>query len=403
MGLRTDDRAVSNVIGAVFIFGILIILVAIYQAQVVPADNRAAEFDHSNTVQNDMVELRNAILTAKNAGRTTFAEVQLGTTYDSRIFAVNPPPPAGSLRTGEARPIAVDADSSPNLCPSGGTIQSRTLRFSPGYNVYDNAPDIVYENTVLYLDFGDRQITLTDEQLVSNDGDSVDIVPLNTSLSEQSVNTVSVEPIPGNVRENELTDANITLPTDLSQSQWRDLLAEDLPRENVTVSNGNLTIETGGEISVACSPLGLNEVPAGGERSEGGVDINPAGPNDIELRGVSFDNPAVNVTFNNTNKKSTNISKARLSFVAPGNNQKFPEVLNMSGESTTTADPNVQLVLYEPQETLDPSITLPGKNTTYIDFEPPENQDDFQSGSFFVVQFTFENGEQGTYFITVPK
>jgi hypothetical protein len=109
-----------------------------------------------------MVELRNALLTAKSAGRVTFTEVTLGTRYPNRILAVNPPPAAGTLRTGEMRPITVTSDGTPSeICPSGGTIQSRTLRYTPNYNAYQGAPDVVYENTVLYLDFGDRKITLT--------------------------------------------------------------------------------------------------------------------------------------------------------------------------------------------------------------------------------------------------
>ena len=408
MSPRDDVRAVSNVIGAVFIFGTLIILLAVYQAQVVPNQNRAAEFEHSNAVQNDMVDLRNAILTAKTAGRTTFSEVKLGTRYPDRILAVNPPPAAGSLRTGPARPITVDATgSTTNLCPGDGTVNSRILRYQPGYNVYQNGPEVVYENTVLYLDFGDRQITLTDEQLVRDEGDIVEIVPLNTSLSEQGINAVSVEPEPGNVRERELTDANISLPTNLSEDKWEELLADDLPASNVTVSNGNLTLETGGEVSISCSPVGLNEAPAGGSRTAGGVDINPAGPNDVELRGATKDKPEVTAELVNTAQRDTNITSVRMPFVFVGQSNVDGtdidpyDVINENTSSTVKSG----LEIAGPLATLDTPITLPGNDTrTDVSFRfDNANQQQLNDGGFLVVTAEFENGAQGTYFIEIPS
>jgi hypothetical protein len=395
------------VIGAVLVFGFVVVLFATYQAQVVPSQNKNVEFDHSIAVQNDMVELRNEILTAKTAGRTTFADVKLGTKYENRYIAVNPAPASGTLFATDPRPITVDVDGSkPNFCPSSNTIETRTLRFQPGYNEYQGAPDIVYENTVLYLDFDDRQIPLTDEKIVRDNGNIVDIVPLNTSFYREGVRRASVEPIPGNVKENEVENANITLPTNLSQDHWEDLLSEDLPPENVTVSDGNLTIETGGEISVACSPLGLNAVPAGGAREDAGTDINPAGPNEIEVRDFRRpNNEEIEVDFNNTGDRDTNITQARIAFYHnPSDTGGDLGPINMSGPSTSLDDPSIQLALLDPVEPLDPDITLSGNNTgnTTIRFRN-EGGEKIAKEDFFVVQFVFENGKQGTYFVDVPQ
>lgn len=408
MDLGGDRRAVSTVIGAVFIFGFAVILIATYQSQVVPTQNRAAEFDHSNVVQNDMVELRNAILTAKQSGQTTFAEVRLGTSYPNRILGVNPGPPAGTLRTGERRPITVTSDgSTTNICPSGGSIESRTLRFRPGYNVYQNAPEIVYENSVLYLDFGDRKILLTDEQLVRNGGDVVEIAPLNTSFDREGINAESIEPVPGNIRERELTNATITLPTDLDQSKWRELLAEDLPPSNVTVVDDNLTIETGGEIAFSCSPLGLNDVPAGGQRSSSVLDINPAGPNDVELRGVTRSTGTITAQFNNTGQRNTNFTSVRVPFMFISKSSVESDtvdpydIINVNTSQTVQSD----LEITGPLTPLDTGVTLPGNETrtdVAFQFQNGDNSD-FGQGGFFVATFEFSNGASGTYFIEIPK
>jgi hypothetical protein len=39
MGFRGDERAVSTVVGAVLISGVLVLSLGVYQAQIVPAEN----------------------------------------------------------------------------------------------------------------------------------------------------------------------------------------------------------------------------------------------------------------------------------------------------------------------------------------------------------------------------
>lgn len=62
MSLRDDERAQAIGIGAVLVFAIVIILVAIYQAVIIPTQNRKFEFHHNERVQGDMVDLRNGLL-----------------------------------------------------------------------------------------------------------------------------------------------------------------------------------------------------------------------------------------------------------------------------------------------------------------------------------------------------
>ena len=401
MSFRGDDRGVSEVIGFVLVLGILVLLLTINQAQIVPADNRATEFQHSRTVQNDMVELRNAILSAQTTGETTFAEVQLGTTYEPRVFAVNPPPPSGALRTGEARPVTVtDGGGAPvtDVCPAGGEVQTRTLSYTPFYAEYDEAPTIVYENTVLYLQFDNRTLPLTGAQLV--EGDTYNIVPINTTFSESSSDTVSVEPVPGRIDTTTVDGGQVSYPTGLSESTWEDLLQGQVPPEDVTVVDGNLTITASGEIEVACSPIGLNEVPEGGQRGTTGPDINPTGPSAIELRATSNpNNEEVTATFNNTGDEDVDIIRARLTFYNDPQSNQIPGPFDVI--DPVTGDTAATLDVLGPFQTLDPKITLTGNETeTTITFEATSGQ--VSDRDFFVVELVFSDGRRGTYFVDVP-
>ena len=51
---RDDTREVSQVIGAVFIFGILVVAFSGYQAFVIPNQNAETEFNHYGDVKDDM-------------------------------------------------------------------------------------------------------------------------------------------------------------------------------------------------------------------------------------------------------------------------------------------------------------------------------------------------------------
>lgn len=402
MDFTRDDRGVSSLLGAVLLLGFLIILLSVYQAQFVPSQNKQAEFDHSIEVQNDMLDVRNAILSADTTGQTTFATVKLGLQYPNRLIAINPGPPSGTLETEEPRNITVEDETGTaisGLCPTSDPIQTRTLRYTPGYNEYQNAPTIVYENTVLYLNYSGENILLSDEQLVQ--GSTVNINAVNTSFRETGIRSVSVEPRPGLTRTRNVDGANVSYPTGLSQETWRDLLADDLDPSQVTVSNGELTINTSGQITVACAPIGINEAPPGGSRTGEGVSINPAGPNDVKVRNFSRPgNDVVDVTFNNTATTDANITEARISFYNnPSDTGGDIGPIDLIDQNNVVV---LQMEILGPEEPVDPEINLPGNNTqTTLTFENPGGEK-FSQDDFFIVEFTYSNGARGTYFIDVP-
>ncbi|WP_348610566.1 hypothetical protein [Halobaculum rarum] len=373
-----------------------------YQAQIVPLENEQVEFDHSLEVQTDMLELRNAILEADTQGTTTFATVQLGTSYPTRILAINPPPVSGSLRTGPPQPVTVvdgTGTAVTGICPTGAPIQTRTLEYTPGYNEYRDHPTLVYENTVLYLNFSGQNIVLTDEQLVR--GDTVNINPLNTSFSESGRTSVSVEPTPGLTRTREVQGATVTTPTSLSEETWEQLLEEDVDPENVTVSDGNLTIDGAGDIEVNCAPVGLNDAPPGGARGAGGVEINPIGPNDVAITGFARpSNDVVEVTFNNTASRDTNVTEARISFYNnpsdTGGDIGPLDLIDQNGDTVA------QLEILGPNVVLDPEIWFPGNETETTLTIRNTGGEKFSQDDFFVIDLVFANGERGTYFVDIP-
>lgn len=237
MRLWEDERGVSVQIGAILLFAVLVVLLSTYQAYVVPQENEAIEFQHSQAVESDLQDVRNAILAAAGSGAGQPEAVQLGVRYPVRVFFMNPSPMTGTLRTetvgsGDitiANVTAVDdetADFFNSSTFSDGTISydTKALVYEGDYNVYENAPTRVFEDGLLYNDYDNETVAST-QVLVS--GRTVTFVTLNGTYSKNGVDATSIDPEtlsgpynPIQVTNETAGNVTITLNTRLSAERW---------------------------------------------------------------------------------------------------------------------------------------------------------------------------------------
>ena len=70
MDVSGDDRGQSVQIGFVLIFGILIVTLSIFQAGIVPNQNRTVEFNHYQEVRNDMTVLYTEVVSLGSSSRS---------------------------------------------------------------------------------------------------------------------------------------------------------------------------------------------------------------------------------------------------------------------------------------------------------------------------------------------
>jgi len=262
MTFRDADRAQSLQVGAILLFGILIIGLATVQATVVPDGNAAVEFDHSRAVQSDLQDLRNALLGAAD-GDATPTRVTLGTTYTNRVFFVNPPPADGRLRTvgadhpamnvtiaGAGGSVSIDSEYENAReywasAPDAGEYDTAGIAYTPDYSQYDGAPTTRYGNSVLFNTFDNgANRTLTGQRLVQ--GNTINLLALRGDLdaSGTDAETVDVETLSEQART-VTVDADdplyVNVTSRLPASVWNDEL---LREANARASNvGTPTIE----------------------------------------------------------------------------------------------------------------------------------------------------------------
>lgn len=258
MRLMSERRAQSIQVGAVLLFGILIIVLSLYQAFVVPDQNEEIEFDHNQEVQQELTEIRSAIISMPEAGTSKSVSLGLGVQYPSRTIFMNPGPASGSFRTVDTTNESV-AFSIDNAVAAGATsafwngserqYNTGSLEYRPQYNLYDNAPRTVYEHSVLFnaFDRENEQLPLTDQAII--DGNRITLVAINGSLSENRVGSMSVDVRPVSTQTRTVRVQNTTgeqvileIPTTLSELRWQELLVDE-PRVEEVTSPSNGTVE----------------------------------------------------------------------------------------------------------------------------------------------------------------
>ena len=266
MNFQNDTRAVAPVIGFILIFGFLTIAFIGYQAEAVPQQNAETEFEHFQENRNELVELRSDILTAGSSDRSQYPTIELGTNYQTRILALNGPPPSGVLQTSGPYPITI----------SDGTtdvgVETRFLEYQPGYFQLDIG-STWYENSVLYLDETEsngERVIIEDQQLVT-DGDTLRITALQNEFQRTGTDRITLELYStsdeGNIDEladdEELT---VELPTRLGDEYWKDQFEssdavsyKELDQLESGVNQITLTVETIDNLKI--NTIGLNEEP----------------------------------------------------------------------------------------------------------------------------------------------
>jgi hypothetical protein len=220
------------------------------------------------------------------------------------LFAINPPAPAGTIRTVEAPPITISNGEETVKIPT------RFIQYRPGYNEIDQSPTW-YDASVLYVDAsegGGGVAVIEGQELVDND-ENVSVVALQNEFRQGGTGRVTVELQPARSVTNEIPDGplTVTVPTRLSESDWENKTNITSKNSYVSVTDDNnddiydlelntttekLTVDTVGVQEAPEDPTQSASAAIGGDVETGGdevydiVNVNPtaAGGNDINVQ-----------------------------------------------------------------------------------------------------------------------
>lgn len=409
-----DNRAVSPVIGFILIFGIIVMMMATYQAVVVPSNNAAIEFDHNQHVQDDMLAVRNSILTAKITGQDSFATVKLGVEFPDRTFALNPSNPTGTLRTTSPEPFEIRRNGptgtviTESVCGATSFLgeevavnETRLLEYRPSYREYGGAGTIRYEHTMLYHEFSTANIfrPLGEPAQKMIRGDRITIVPLDSEFNAEGSQLVSFEPEPGFLAEERVSNPYIELPTKLTsedvatvESSIERRLTEGKTLESIAIEDGRLKLHFDGQFTLRCSPVGIGETPETGARDAfpvPGEEIHPDVVSNVRFDGADDDGPArvVNLHFTNLGEEDVEIVGARINFYR--GDQTYVDI--------TSPATGPRLYIGDSMAILDQPILVPANDQQSFSMR---FSDPVGGQQWFMMTLQFDDGRNAQFFVT---
>jgi flagellin-like protein len=235
--LRTADRGVSPVIGAILMFALALALLAILQTTAVPALNEQAEFQHNQQTQDEMADLEAVMERVVATGSDETASITAGLRYPPRMFFINPPPATGTVRTTDNATIEIDnaratGETADYWDGSAKLFGTRSVVYRPNYNEYANAPVTVVEPWVVYNRFEQERLVATEQDIV--DGRRLALTALrgDRSMSRTGRLPLRVEPTSAPAKtvrvRGDGDPVTVRIPTQLSENDWTDLLADEL-------------------------------------------------------------------------------------------------------------------------------------------------------------------------------
>ena len=153
------------------------------------------EFKHDQALEQDMQELRSALINARSDSGPQSVTVSVRPAYPSRFLLSNGGPAAGSFRTvqtGSGKITSTNVDLA-NVCGVGdpgdpddpgdqSSVEVNHIVQQPSYNYYSGDSPHRYENTVYYRDTGSSLLNRTGQVFVrpspSGTGGVISIYPI---------------------------------------------------------------------------------------------------------------------------------------------------------------------------------------------------------------------------------
>jgi hypothetical protein len=249
--LSGDDRGQSIQLGAILLFGLLVIGLAVSQTVVVPAENGGVEFNSYTEATSDLVSLENDVVAAGTQGGQPSTNVRTGVRYPSRAVLLNPGPPVGSIGTTPSVNVTVDGVEAVsgeehnvrgfwNTSMHGArNYSTRSVVFSPRYNEID-VPSIEVSGQGTYRRTENGPLALTGRTFLS--GNRITLVTVDGDVGRAGFST-SVQSTPVSVATRAVTVTGsgsefvVTLPvpgngTVAAATQWNGSSVADELRSN---------------------------------------------------------------------------------------------------------------------------------------------------------------------------
>lgn len=238
MKFHNDEKAVSEIVGAMMILLIIVLYIGTLQAYEVPKWNTEIERQHFDQVYSDFVNLRSNFedVSTKNIPKT--GNLAMGVKYPERFMLRNPGPGASGIL--DTYPIRINISY---ITATGIKWKNYTsMGFIYKQNGISDSPKLVYENGLLIEDPGNGHSFVMDDKQSLTTEDNIFIPIINgdvRSVSSMETESFNIQPISREgFQQVKFESMNATIETRYPDI-WKNLSKESRPAgSNFTIENG---------------------------------------------------------------------------------------------------------------------------------------------------------------------
>ena len=295
MKLFKDEKAVSEVVGAMMILLILVLYLGIMQTRQVPEWNKELEKQQFDSVYDDFVTLRSNMedVSAKSIPKTS--NFHMGVRYPERFMLSNPGPGANGILSTYPLMINISYDTTKGTEWKNYTSMG-IIYYQDGIS---DSPRLIYENGLMMKDYGNGIVIAVDDSQSITSKDNIFIPILYgdvESSSSMEIESMNIAPIPNEgFSQEKFVSMNATVQTRYPRI-WTDISKQSRPDgSNFTIGNG--TNCNYGNSNDSC--LKLTNIPGNNVKRLNLPDNDiQSSWNQIYVGMVTFDNSLLN--FNNS-------------------------------------------------------------------------------------------------------
>ena len=260
---QREKEGVSNIIGTLLIFAILVSLYGAVQSTMVPAWNKGVEYDHLDVVYGDMMSLKSDIEDVALLGSPKSSDIHLGVRYPERMIFMNPGKGAAGMLTVESGVEIVVEYAVLNI--SGVATPMEPLTFNSSRITYElygtiGSPKYVYEHGIIIRDYRTSNVTTDEQPLIVNDNIYIPVLNASANFTKSSLDVESLAIYPSTQAPStpRVKYVNVTMETEYPEI-WVGLLAD--VNESNDYTNASVSVEEG-KIYINCTAGGAILFPS---------------------------------------------------------------------------------------------------------------------------------------------
>jgi hypothetical protein len=243
MKFLRDEKAVSEILGALMILLIIVLYIGTLQAYDVPKWNKEIEASNFNIVYDDILSMRQAMMDTAVYDMPRTAVLHTSLDYPNRMFLHNAGKPAASITALNDQQVTITYNTSYNGTSSTftNTMSTCTIKVREDYNYY-SVPEIIIEHSMIIGSDGIGKMNfMIDSPLLNNNEIDLSLVQCN-NMSVGTTSAAKLALFPVSFNKTDFSSASLYFSTNYPELWENYLMSIGFPSSNYSITGNTINM-----------------------------------------------------------------------------------------------------------------------------------------------------------------